>query len=88
MDDSIFKTSVVSREAHLRKQLPPVDLAPWHPGQLEPLRRSGSGIDCRRVALHRAVGAVGVQVLPAALHHIGVKALCGIQQGADGTGQQ
>ena len=88
MDDSIFKTSVVSREAHLRKQLPPVDLAPWHPGQLEPLRRSGSGIDCRRVALHRAVAAVRVQVLPAALHHIGIKALCGLQQGADGTGQQ
>ena len=87
MDDGILKAGIVSRKAHLCKQFPPVYLAPWHPGQLEPLRRGGTGVDCRRVALHRAVGAVGVQVLPAALHHIGVKALCGLQQGADGTGQ-
>ena len=37
--------------------------------------------------IYRAVGAVGVQVLPAALHHIGIKALCGLQQGTDCTGQ-
>ena len=87
MDDGILKAGIVSRKAHLCKQFPPVHLAPWHPGQLEPLRRGGTGVDCRRVALHRAMGAVGVQVLPATLHHIGVKALCGLQQGADGTGQ-
>ena len=87
MDDGILKAGIVGRKAYLCKQLPPVHLAPWHPGQLEPLRCGGSGIDCRRVALHRAVAAIGVQILPAALHHIGVKALRSFQQGADGTGQ-
>ena len=87
MDDGILKAGIVSRKAHLCKQLPPVDFTPWHSGQLKSLRRGGTGVDCRRVALYRAMGAVGVQVLPATLHHIGVKALCGLQQGTDCTGQ-
>ena len=87
MDDGILKAGIVSRKAHLCKQLPPVDFTPWHSGQLKSLRRSVTDVDRRRVALYRTVAAIRVQVLPAALHHIGIKALCGLQQGTDCTGQ-
>ena len=87
MDDGILKAGIVSWKAHLCKQLPPVDFTPWHSGQLKSLRRSATDVDRRRVALHRTVAAIRVQVLPAALHHIGIKALCGLQQGTDCTGQ-